>query len=129
VPQELLQAWGEPPQPAVVGALAWQAGKQAAQVAVGIAQEVSFGAVAEQDLDDGQAGQLGVADVGVAAWPSPAAEQVIDSDIQCRGEGVEVGAHEGLQQSTMWMQRRLSTSSAHAVTNPPKRHQSSSVPS
>jgi hypothetical protein len=34
----------------------------------------------------------------VAAWSSAPAEQVIDGDVQCRGEGVEVGAHEGLQQ-------------------------------
>jgi len=48
----------------------------------------------QQDLGDGQADQLGVADPGWPAWPLTWAQQLIDGDVQCDDEVVEVGAHE-----------------------------------
>jgi hypothetical protein len=47
-----------------------------------------------QDLGDGQADQFGVADPGWPARPLARPEQLIDGDVQCDDEVVEVGAHE-----------------------------------
>jgi hypothetical protein len=49
---------------------------------------------AEQDLGDGQADQLGVGELGWPSGTTPGAEQLVDGDVQCDDEGVEVGAHE-----------------------------------
>ena len=52
---------------------------------------------AEQDLGDRQADQLGVRQARLAArmpaaWVGP--QQLVDGDVQCDDEGVQVGVHE-----------------------------------
>jgi hypothetical protein len=82
----------------VVGGLGGQVGEQVPEPPAGEAQPASLGRTAEQDLRDGQADQFGVAELGSPSRPNPRAEQVIDSDVQCRDEGVEIGAHEASQE-------------------------------
>ena len=65
-----------------------------AQPSVGEPQPAPLGVVADQDLGGGQTDQLGVAELGAAPGPQPGAEQVVDHDVQCDDEGVEVGVHE-----------------------------------
>jgi hypothetical protein len=60
----------------------------------GQAQPAPLGVAAEQHLGDRQADQLGVTELGPATRPDPRAEQVIDHDVECDDEGVEVGVHE-----------------------------------
>jgi hypothetical protein len=61
-------------------------------------QPAPLGAAAQQDLGNGQTDQLGVAELGSAARPPPRPEQLIDHDIECNDEGVEVGVHEASQE-------------------------------
>jgi hypothetical protein len=68
------------------------------QPLAGEAQPAPLGAEPQQDLGDGQADQLGIGELGRAAWPAAGAQQLVDSDIQCDDEGVEVGAHEASQE-------------------------------
>jgi hypothetical protein len=49
--------------------------------------------VAEQGLRDRQAEQLGVRQLGRVAWSSAGFQQLVDGDVQCDDEVVEVGAH------------------------------------
>jgi hypothetical protein len=65
-----------------------------AEASTGKAQPTPFGVEPQQDLGDGQTDQLGVAQLGAAAWPSARTQQLIDGDVECDDEGVEVGAHE-----------------------------------
>jgi hypothetical protein len=65
-----------------------------AKAAVGEPQPAPLGVAAEQHLGHGQTDQLGVAELGPAAWTAAWAEQVIDHDVECDDEGVEVGVHE-----------------------------------
>ena len=65
-----------------------------AQSLVGEPQPAALGGKAEQDLGDGEADQLGVAELGWPAWPTARAKQLVDADVQCDHEGVEVGVHE-----------------------------------
>jgi len=51
---------------------------------------VAFGAGAEQDLGDRQADQFGVGQLGWVAWSQAWAQQVVDGDVQCGDEVVEV---------------------------------------
>jgi hypothetical protein len=69
-----------------------------AQPLAGEPQPVPLGVVAEQDLGDGQTDQLGVAELGAAAWPLTRTQQLVDGDVQCDDEGVEIGAHEASQE-------------------------------
>ena len=69
-----------------------------AQPLAGEAQPAPFGRGPEQDLRDGQADQLGVAELGPPARADSGAEQVVDADVQCDDEGVEVGVHEASQE-------------------------------
>jgi hypothetical protein len=64
----------------------------------GEAQPAPLGAEPEQDLGDGEADQLGVAEPGRPAWPGSRANQVVDGDVQCHDEGVEVGVHGASQE-------------------------------
>ena len=57
-------------------------------------QPAPLGATAEQDLGHGQTDQLGVAELGTPARSLARAEQVINHDVECDDEGVEVGVHE-----------------------------------
>ena len=64
------------------------------QPLVGQPQPAALRAAAEQDLGNSQTDQLGVAELGPPARPLARAEQVIDHDVECDDEGVEVGVHE-----------------------------------
>src|SRR5215216_3940570 len=81
-------------QPPVVGRWGRQVGKQVAQPLVGEPQPAPLGAEPEQDLGDGQTDQLSIGEFGSPSGPATRAEQLIDGDIQCDDEGVEVGVHE-----------------------------------
>jgi hypothetical protein len=58
------------------------------------AQPAAFGTIAQQDLGDGQADQLGVAESGPPARPAAGLQQLVDGDVQCDDEVVETGARE-----------------------------------
>ena len=75
-----------------------QVGKQVAQPLVGEPQPAPLGAEPEQDLGDGQTDQLSIGEFGSPSGPATRAEQLIDGDIQCDDEGVEVGGHEASQE-------------------------------
>ena len=68
-----------------------------AQPGAGEPQPVPLGAGAEQDLGDRQADHLGVAEPWPATRAEPWTKQLIDGDVQCDDEGVEVGVHEASQ--------------------------------
>ena len=87
-----------PAQPAVVGRGGRQVREQVAQPLVGEPQPATFRTAPEQDLGHGQTDQLGVAELGLATGALSGPEPVIDGDVQCRDEGVEVGAHEASQE-------------------------------
>ena len=80
--------------PAVVGRGGGQVREQMPQPLAGKAQPAPLRAEAEQDLGNRQADQLGVAQLGRPARSAAWAEQLIDHDVECDDEGVEVGAHE-----------------------------------
>jgi hypothetical protein len=61
-------------------------------------QPAPLGVAAKQDLGDGEGNQLGVGQLGLAAGSPAGAEQVVDADVQCGDEGVEIGVHEASQQ-------------------------------
>jgi hypothetical protein len=87
-----------PTQALVVGRRGRQIGEQVAKAAVGEPQPTPLAVPPEQHLGDGQADQFGVAQLGAAPRPHPWAEQLIDHDIECDDEGVEVGVHEASQE-------------------------------
>jgi hypothetical protein len=64
-----------------------------AEPAADSAQPAAFGVITEQDLDDGQADQLAVGQPGPAARSTARLHQLIDGDIQCDDEVVEVSVH------------------------------------
>lgn len=60
------------------------------------AEPVSLRVKAEQDLGDGQADQFGVREAGrTSSLPQAAQadEMVVDGDVQCANEDVELGLH------------------------------------
>jgi hypothetical protein len=61
-------------------------------------QPAPLGTEPQQDLGDGQADQLGIGELGSPAWPAAGAQQLVDRDVRCDDEGVEVGAHEASQE-------------------------------
>jgi hypothetical protein len=87
-----------PAQPPVVGRGGRQIREQMAQPAAGEPQPAPLAVEAEQHLGDGQTDQLGVTQLGLAARAVSGPEQVVDGDLQCRDEGVEVGVHEASQE-------------------------------
>src|SRR6266536_2745425 len=95
-----LEQAGGCPQALVVAGLAGQVGKQVAQVPPGVAQPARLGGKPQQGLHDRQGDQLGVGELGLYphAWPpwgqvGCLLQQVVDGDVQCGGEGVQVGVH------------------------------------
>jgi hypothetical protein len=64
----------------------------------GVAQPAAFAVHPEQDLGHGQTDQLGVGQLGLATRTMPGAKPVVDGDVQCRDEGVEIGVHEASQE-------------------------------
>ena len=79
--------------------LLWQRWEHAQQMGVGVADPFAFGGDAEQVLGDDQAEQLNVAENRFAAWVviTRKAERgqypVVEMDVKCGQEGVEVGFH------------------------------------
>jgi hypothetical protein len=69
-----------------------------AQSLGGEPQPATFRTAPEQDLGDGQADQLGIGEPGTPARSLARAKQVIDGDLECDDEGVEVGVHEASQE-------------------------------
>jgi hypothetical protein len=65
-----------------------------AQASAGEPQPAPLGVEPEQDLGDGQTDEFGVAELGATPRAQPWAEQVVDHDVQCHHEGVEIGVHE-----------------------------------
>jgi hypothetical protein len=81
--------------PVVSGRLR-QVGKEVAEPTGSEAQPATLRVAAEQDLGDGQADQLGVGEARRSARASSDVqidEEVVDFDVECRDEGVEVGLH------------------------------------
>jgi len=76
-----------------------QVGKEVAQATGCKAQPAALRVAAEQDLGDGQANQLGVGEARRSARALSDAqldEVVVDFDVECRDEGVELGVHKPL---------------------------------
>ena len=69
-----------------------------AQPLAGEPQPAAFAVEPEQHLGDGQTDQLGIAELGLATGAMPRAEPVVDGDVQCHDEGVEIGVHEASQE-------------------------------
>jgi hypothetical protein len=90
--------WRGSAQPPVVGRGARQVREQVPEPAAGEPQPAPLGTAPEQDLSDGQTDQLGVAQLGPTARAQPWAEQLVDGDVQCDDEGVEIGGHEASQE-------------------------------
>jgi hypothetical protein len=63
---------------------------------MGKTQPAALGVAAEQNLGNGEADQFGV---GEARWPARTlahaeqTEEVVDLDVECHDEGVEIGLH------------------------------------
>jgi hypothetical protein len=66
--------------------------------AAGEAQPAALGAEPEQDLSDGQTDQLGIAELGLATGTPTGTEPLINPDVECDDEGVEIGVHEASQE-------------------------------
>jgi hypothetical protein len=107
---------GGGPQALVVGRLGRQIGEQMAEPAVGEPQPAPLRRAAEQDLSHGQGDEFGVGQLGSTARPDPGAEQVINGDVQCHHEGVEVGAHEASQEVDVASATPILGTLASAVT-------------
>ena len=82
-----------PAQAPVVGSLAAHVGEQVPQAAGDRAQPTTLGVVAQQDLGDRQADQLSVRQPWWPARSMAGFQQLVDGDVQCDDEVVEVGAH------------------------------------
>jgi hypothetical protein len=65
-----------------------------AQPLAGKPQPAPLRADTQQDLRGGQADKLRVGELGWPARATPTAHQLIDGDVQCDDEGVEIGVHE-----------------------------------
>jgi hypothetical protein len=87
---------GRGSQALVGGGLLGQGGEEVSEPVPRQAQPAGLGVEAEQDLGHGQADQLGVGEARRLAGTPPDAEQdeeVVDGDVPCRDEGVELGLH------------------------------------
>ena len=52
------------------------------------------GAIHQEHLRDGQRDELGIGDLWRTARPPPPGQEIVNTHIKCRDEGVEVGVHE-----------------------------------
>jgi hypothetical protein len=102
------------------------------QVTVGIAQPAGLRTEAEQSLQHRQADQLGVGQLGRDPDRRPpggqgrgALQQLVDRDVQCGGEGVQVGVHRASKGSTLGLQRRSWTPSSTLAAEATCSHQGS----
>ena len=118
-PNDVADELGGAAQALVVAGLAGQVGKQVAQVAAGVAQPAGLGGEAQQRLQDRNGDQLGVGELGrnADAWPpwcqfGCLLQQVVDGDVQCGGEGVQVGVHRA-SRLDVGFQRRSWAPSCH----------------
>jgi hypothetical protein len=90
-------------------------------------QPVPLGAGAEQHLGHGQADQLGIRQLGWMAGSQPWAEQVVDGDLQCGDEVVEVGVHEASLEVDVARATPTLGDLVVAVTGRPLHQQSESI--
>jgi hypothetical protein len=88
----------------VIARLAGQAGEQAGQVLAGMPQPAGLAGEPEQGLHHRQGDQLGVRDLRADPDCRPprrsfwrGLQQVISTDVEFGGEGVQVGVHENLR--------------------------------
>jgi hypothetical protein len=78
----------------VVGGALGQVGEQAMQVGVGEADPAGLGVEAQQHLGHGQSDQLRVGQPRQAAQPPRSGQLIIDLDLECGQEGIQlVGRH------------------------------------
>src|SRR3970282_70858 len=77
----------------VVAGLAGDVRKQMPETALGHAQEATLLGAVEEDLRDGQAPALGVADPRPSSWAAALGQEIIGEYIKCGEQGVEVGWH------------------------------------
>jgi hypothetical protein len=80
----------------VVSGLLGQVGEEVAEPMPREAPPAALGVEPEQDLGHGQADQLGIGEARRPAGTAADAEQdeeVVDGDVPCRDEGVELGLH------------------------------------
>ena len=102
---------GQGAQALVPARLAGQVGEHPPQVAVGVADPVPLAGVAQQGLHDRQGDDLGIRDPrgDPYRWPhghhlGMGPQQVIDRDVQCGGEGLQIGVH---QSCLHWLGNRV----------------------
>jgi hypothetical protein len=87
------------------------------------AQPAAFGAIAEQDVGDGQAEEFAVGQLGWVTRAPAGLQQFVDGDLQCDDEVVETGVHEASWRSTLRSQRQLSAASSRLSPLVRIRHQ------
>jgi hypothetical protein len=83
----------ERPDALVVAGLLGRLGKQLAQAPTGEGEEAAVVAAVEENLGDGQGDELGIGELGRAAGTNSLGQQIVQPDLKCGDEGVEVGAH------------------------------------
>ncbi len=70
----------------------------------------------EQHLGDGERDELGVAELGRGARTAALWQEIVQPDVKCGDEGVEVGAHEA-----SLVDVAVATSGFGALTNLPRK--------
>jgi hypothetical protein len=111
--------------------LAWQLREEMAEPAFGTSEEAAVARLAEQHLGDHQAEQLVVCDQlrPAAAAPLRRRKERAGSAIDCDQEGVEVGAHVGLQVDGAFATPTFDTpaSAPYPVITPPTANYRSTI--
>ena len=86
--------WGERSHALVVAGLLGQIDKQVPQAPTRERQELAVVGDSQEHLRDGQRDELSISDPWRTARPLPRGQQIVDTHVKCRDEGVEVGVHE-----------------------------------
>lgn len=79
-------------------------------------QELAVVRTVEEHLGDGERDELSVGELRRCPRPASLWQEIVQPDIKCRDEGVEVGAHEASK-----VDIAVATSDFGALTNPPRR--------
>jgi hypothetical protein len=104
----------------VVARLLRQVGKQVAEAPARKGQEPAVVGAVEQDLGDGQGDELGVRELGRPAGTGSLGQEIVQPDVKCGDEGVEVGAHAASSVDVV-----VATSNFGVLTSLPRRPMSS----